>query len=120
MSKNIIIVDRDYDSLELFGEFFQQQGFNAIKISNIKDLLLFVESHQTDIIVSDPDFLIDEDNNYFDFVIKKLNKIPILYLTEKNKMKILENKMKIQKNHMIEKPVSFINLLEFVNQELKY
>ena len=118
MKKNIVIVDNDKDCLEIFGEFFEQQGFNAIKISNASQLVQFIEGNQTDIIISDAEFLFGENENTVALIKEKIEKIPILYLTEKNKLKILENKMKIRHEKMIEKPVLFLNLLESVNREL--
>lgn len=119
MEKKIVIVDNDYDTLEIFGEFFEQQGFNVIKIQNISNLINFIENNSTDIIITNANILVNEHESFLKNLKDKIDKIPVLYLTEKNKLQLLESKMQVQEEQMIEKPVFFINLLESVNRELK-
>jgi DNA-binding NtrC family response regulator len=118
MKNKVVIVDSDPDCLEIFCEFFQQQGFHVIKIENIRELLNFIKLKTTDLIITDADFLFEENESFINFVEQKIQKIPVLFLTEKNKLKLLKKKMIIQQNRVIEKPVHFVNLLNSVNKML--
>lgn len=118
MKNKVVIVDSDPDCLEIFCEFFQQQGFHVIKIENIRELLNFITLKTTDLIITDADFLFEENESFINFLEKKIQKIPVLFLTEKNKLKLLQNKIIIQQNRVIEKPVHFVNLLNSVNKML--
>lgn len=118
MKKNIVVCEKDNNCLELFGEFFNQHGFNAITISSLNQLLHFIENNPTDVIISDADLFINESKKYINKLMEKINHIPVLYLSEKNKTRILKDDMKINHHRVIEKPVTFVALLESVYKEL--
>ncbi len=119
MSKKIIVYGKDFNCLELYGEFFHQNGFNAVTISNAKSLLEYFQDNNTDMIVSDADVLLYENEEVLDKLKDKVDKIPILYLSDKEKSKILEKVLKIKHERVIEKPVTFVKLLQSVHREMQ-
>lgn len=119
MSKKIIVYGKDFNCLELYGEFFHQHGFNAVTISNAKSLLEYFQDNNTDMIVSDADVLLYENEEVLDKLKDKVDKIPILYLSDKEKSEILKKVLKIKHERVIEKPVTFVKLLQSVHREMQ-
>lgn len=115
---HILIVDDEFDMLELIGSFLKRQGFHIITANNGMDALRQLEKEPVDLVVLD---IMMPDMDGFEVCqrIRQTSQIPILFLTARSNEEDRIRGLEIGADDYIMKPFSLRELAARIETTLR-
>ncbi len=118
MKNSIIIVDDDELILELYSDFFEQQGFTVYTSNTIDKAINLIKKTKIDIILSD--IVMPHKNGFdlFDEIQQASINIPIIFMTGYELDSEQEEKLNSMNSKWISKPSKLSDLISLVYSQL--
>lgn len=117
--RKILIVDDDALICDLYGDFFEQNGYEVYTAQKVEDALKMLRSQDFDIVLSD---VVMPGRGGFDLYeeVQLFNPtLPFVFMTGyEHEEKVLE-KLKEYNRRWIAKPTKLEELLEVIKQEMQ-
>jgi DNA-binding NtrC family response regulator len=118
MKPKLLIVDDDPLICDLYGDFFEQNGFEVFTSLNVESALQLIEKKEPDLILSDVMMPYKNGFELYDEVHMFHPDIPFVFMTGyENDVKIIDRLEKYGKKWFA-KPIELEEMLEIVRSEL--
>ncbi|MFH1214654.1 MAG: response regulator [Candidatus Neomarinimicrobiota bacterium] len=118
MKPRILIVDDDELVCDLYGDYFEQNGFEISSAINVEAALNFIRKETPDIILSDVVMPYRDGFSLYEEVKMFYPDIPIVFMTGYENDPDIVNRLKKYGKKWFTKPIKLDEMLEIVRSEL--
>lgn len=118
MKPRILIVDDDELVCDLYGDYFEQNGFEISSALNVEAALNFIRKETPDIILSDVVMPYRDGFSLYEEVKMFYPDIPIVFMTGYENDPDIVNRLKKYGKKWFTKPIKLDEMLEIVRSEL--